>query len=81
MFSSFTEIWNLSGGNTKISVHESLERGFVDNNCILVDAGAGKSINNEVLIYNNPDFVICSCDITNQVKTAEILKDTGDTVS
>lgn len=72
LFSSFAEIWILSGGEVAITVYETIERGICDE-AILVDKGAGKTINNELLLLSEPDFVICSADISNQVKTAELL--------
>ena len=72
LFSSFVEIWNIAGGNTAITVGESIERGFVEQ-AILVDSKAGKVINNELLLSANPDFVICSADIQEQVKTFNLL--------
>ena len=72
LFSSFVEIWNIAGGNTAITVGESIERGFVEQ-AILVDSKAGKVINNELLLSSNPDFVICSADIQEQVKTFNLL--------
>lgn len=75
LFSSFVDIWNIAGGKTSITVGESIERGFVNDDVILVDKGAGKTINTELLVAANPDFVICSSDIEAQVKTAKILND------
>lgn len=72
LFSSFAEMWSLAGGEVLITVFETIERGIC-NNAILVDNGAGKTINNEALIFAEPDFVICSADISNQIKTAELL--------
>lgn len=77
LFSSFVEIYNCAGGNTNITVGESVERGIVSKNVILVDAGAGKTINNEILIKANPDFVIGSLDISEQVKTCNLLSGFG----
>jgi len=75
--SSFTEIWNLAGGETAVTVGESVERGFADDSVTLVDAGAGKSINTELLLASEPDFVIVSADIPAQVQTAELLRAAG----
>lgn len=74
LFSSFVEVWNLAGGETKITVGESVSRGFVEKDVILVDSNAGKQINTEILISANPDFVICSMDISAQVKTSELMR-------
>lgn len=77
LFSSFAEIWLLSGGSVDITVGESVERGFVDSNVLLADTGAGKTINTELLISYKPDFVICSADIDAQLKAAELLNNAG----
>lgn len=77
LFSSFVEIYSLAGGTTKITVQESIDRGLVNENVILVDDGAGKTINNEILIAANPDFVIGSLDITEQAKTCKQLNQLG----
>lgn len=77
LFSSLADVWMLAGGRVDITVGESIERGFADANAVLVDAGAGKAINTELLIEAKPDFVICSADIEAQIKAAELLKSTG----
>lgn len=73
LFSSFADMWRTAGGNIDITVGESVERGFADEKAVLVDSGAGKTIDTETLIASKPDFVICSADIAAQVKTAEVL--------
>ena len=50
LFSSFAEVWELAGGNVSITVGESIERGFAGSDAIIVDAGAGKTINTELLV-------------------------------
>lgn len=75
LFSSFVEIYNIAGGETNITVQESITRGLVNNDVILVDSGAGKVINTETLVAAQPDFVIGSLDISAQVKTCEFLND------
>lgn len=77
LFSSFADVWNLAGGTVAITVGESVERGFAEDDVILVDGGAGKTVNTEVLIAEEPDFVICSMDIEGQKEAAEILKKAG----
>ena len=54
-----------------------MEREFADEEARLVDDGAGKTINNELLLSYQPDFVICSADLEEQVKTAEFLRKNG----
>ena len=77
LFSSLADIWCLAGGKVDISVGESVERGFAEPSVTLVDGGAGKTINTEVLIAAKPDFVICSSDIEAQVKVADLLNKAG----
>lgn len=74
LFSSFADIWIAAGGRTDITVGEAVERGFADNSSVLVDGGAGKSIDVEALIAAEPDFVICSADIAAQREAAELLQ-------
>ena len=74
LFSSLAEVWQLAGGETFITVGESVERGICDENILLVDGGAGKTIDVETLIASEPDFVIYSPDVEAQVRAAEILK-------
>ncbi|MBE6679982.1 MAG: ABC transporter substrate-binding protein, partial [Ruminococcaceae bacterium] len=77
LFSSFADIWVSAGGKVDITVYESVERGFADNNAILVDNGAGKSIDNEALIAASPSLVICSADIAAQLDTAKLCNNAG----
>jgi len=73
LLSSFADIWLTAGGEIYATVGESIERGFADADVLLVDSGAGKTIDNELLISYEPDFVICSSDIAAQLDTAELL--------
>ncbi len=73
LFSSFAELWQLAGGTVDVTVGESVERGFVPEGTPLVDDGAGKKIDLERLLIEEPDFVICSGDIAAQAETAETL--------
>lgn len=77
LFSSFAEVWILAGGEVNISVYESVERGFASNDVILVDSGAGKTINLELLVSSQADFVICSKDIEAQVNASKLLNSNG----
>ncbi|MBR6737856.1 MAG: ABC transporter substrate-binding protein [Clostridia bacterium] len=77
LFSSFAEMWNLAGGHTSITVGESVERGFVPQGTKLVDGGAGKQINVELLVSYKPDFVIASSDIPKQVEAVSFLRSQG----
>ena len=78
LFSSYAEIWKLAGGKADISVGESVERGFADKNCILVDTESGHtSINTELLISCDPDLVIGTADHEIQRKTADFCNENG----
>ena len=74
LFSSLADVWTLSGGEVLISVGESVERGICNDEVLLVDSGAGKTIDAEKLLSYKPDFVIYSLDVEAQVKTSELLK-------
>jgi len=77
LFSSYAEMVLLSGGSVDITVGEALERGFANKDTPLVDGGAGKSINTELLISYKPDFVVGSYDIAAHRESAEILNASG----
>jgi len=77
LFSSYAQIWNLAGGTVCITVGESVERGFVPDGTPLVDAGAGKSIDLELLLAAQPDFIIASADIPAQAEACRVLADAG----
>lgn len=77
LLSSFADIWLTAGGNVDVTVGESVERGFADDSVVLVDAGAGKTIDAEALIAAKPDFVIGSADIPAQCNVVTMCKDVG----
>lgn len=77
LFSSYAEAWTLAGGTVSVTVGESVERGFADAAAVLVDDGAGKSINLEVLIAEQPDLVIASADIAAQAEACLTLNELG----
>lgn len=77
LFSSLAEIWLEAGGEIAVTVGETVERGFAPPGTPLVDEGAGKTVNLELLISLEPDFVICSADIPAQVQAAEVLEKAG----
>lgn len=77
LFSSYAEMWTLAGGEVSITVGESVERGFADESTVLVDSGAGKTIDREILIASAPDFVIASADIAAQAELAGYLDSVG----
>lgn len=77
LFSSLAECWLEAGGKIYATVGETVERNFAPEGTALVDKGAGKTIDNEKLIYLKPDFVICSADIASHKETARLLKKAG----
>ncbi len=77
LFSSYAEIWTLAGGTVAVTVGESVERGFAPETAVLVDAGAGKTIDHELLLAAQPELVIGSADIAAQVKACQTLSAAG----
>lgn len=77
LFSSFAEIWSLAGGTVSVTVGESIERGFAPTGTPLVDEGAGKTIDHELLLAARPDLVIGSADIDAQADACRILAEAG----
>lgn len=77
LFSSFAEVWTLAGGTVAVTVGESVERGFVPAGTPLVDDGAGKTIDHELLLAAQPDFVIGSVDIPAQAAACQAMADAG----
>ena len=77
LLSSFAEIWTLAGGEIALTVGESVERGICEDSVTLVDGGAGKTVNTEVLIAAAPDLVILSADIPAQTEAAALCREAG----
>lgn len=77
LFSSYAEIWQLSGGKVNVSVGDSVKRGFADDSCILVNGGAGLKIDTEALLESQPDFVIVTADFRAQNDLCELLNGMG----
>lgn len=77
LFSSLAEVWVKAGGTVDITVGETVERGFASAETPLVDSGAGKNINLELLLSYKPTLVICSLDIPAQKDVADILESSG----
>ena len=73
--SSLADLWITAGGNVDITVGETVERGFVDANVLLVDDGAGKTVNLERLVAAQPDLVLYSSDLSGQAECAQALLD------
>lgn len=77
LFSSYAEIWTLAGGTVAVTVGESVERGFAAADTPLVDGGAGKTIDHELLLAAQPDFIIGSADIAAQVEACQVMSQNG----
>lgn len=77
LFSSLAEIWKEAGGDIDITVGETVERGFAASGVALVDDGAGKTVNTELLLSLEPELVICSADIPAQVEAAQVVQKAG----
>ena len=77
LFSSYAQIWNLAGGTVSVTVGESVERGFAPEETLLVDSGAGKTIDLELLLSAQPDFIIGSADIAAQADACRLTAQTG----
>lgn len=77
LFSSLADVWVSAGGEIAITVGESVERGFAADSAVLVDTGAGKTVNTELLLDARPDLVLCSLDVAAQVNAAELLREWG----
>lgn len=76
LLSSLTDVWITAGGDVDITVGETLERGFVTE-AVLVDGGAGKTVDLETLIGAEPDFVLYASDIGGQLECADALMAAG----
>ena len=77
LFSSFAQMWVRTGGTLYVTVGETVERGFADEKTLLADGGAGKTVNEEILLTAECDFVIGSADIPAQVQAVSLLRRKG----
>lgn len=78
LFSSYAEIWQIAGGKVKITVGDSIKRGFsTDGEVTLVDDSNGANIDIEQLIACKPDFVIGSADIAAQTEACNFCANAG----
>lgn len=77
LFSSLAEMWRDAGGEVAVTVGESVLRGIVEAGVPLVDDGAGKTVNLELLLSLSPDLVILSEDIPAQRDAKETLRRAG----
>ena len=74
LLSSLADLWITAGGSVDITVGETVERGFAPETVILVDGGAGKTIDLERLVAAKPDFVLYSSDLAGQLECADTLR-------
>lgn len=72
--SSLADLWNLAGGSVAITVKDAVDKGYASEDAILVDNGAGIRIDEEMLIYSQPSFVLASPDTASHVKSVEKLE-------
>lgn len=77
LFSSLVEVWQAAGGEVAITVGESVARGLVPEGTLLVDSGAGKTVNTELLLAAEPDLIVYSPDIPAGAKAAETAERAG----
>lgn len=77
LFSSYADIWQMAGGQIAVTVGDAVERGFAPQDTPLVDDGAGLKIDTELLLANEPDFVIASADLSAQVEVCERMDSLG----
>ena len=77
LLSSLADLWVTAGGEVAVTVGETVERGFAPETVILVDDGAGKTINLEALIAAQPDLVLYSADLSGQLSCGETLAAAG----
>lgn len=78
LFSSYAQIWALAGGEVAISVQESVDRGFLGEDVLLVDTKSGHThIDTELLIASEPDLVIGTLDYDVQREAVELCREAG----
>ncbi len=77
LISSYAEIWQTAGGKVSITVGETVERKICNDTVLLVDSGAGKTINTELLLSFKPDFIIGSADLSGHIAAFNQLKTSG----
>lgn len=77
LLSSLADLWVTAGGTVNITVGETIERGFAGEGTVLVDDGAGKTINIEALIAEEPDLVLYASDLSGQLECADALRAAG----
>ena len=75
--SSIADLWTLAGGDVSITVQDSIDRGFCDEDAILVDGASGRSINLEILVASKPQLVLASADTPSHVRVKALMDDLG----
>lgn len=75
--SSIADLWSLAGGDVSITVQDSIDRGFCDEDAILVDGASGRSINLEILVASKPQLVLASADTPSHVRVKALMDDLG----
>ena len=75
--SSLADLWITAGGKVDITVGQSVDRGFAEPTAILVDSGAGKTVNLELLLAQKPDLVLYASDLSEQRSCGKLLMDAG----
>lgn len=78
LFSSYADIWALSGGTVDLTVGEAVERGFADKDAVIVDNGSGhNTIDLEMIIAHSTELVIGTADHKAQTEACEFAKANG----
>lgn len=77
LFSSYAEIWSDCGGEIAVTVGDSVKRGFAPETAVLVNDGAGLKIDMEILLAEEPDFVVVTPDLSAQAEAVEVLSEMG----
>ena len=77
LFSSLADLWTTAGGEVSITVGETVERGIVPEGTLLVDVGAGKTVNTELLLSAGADLIVGSADVAAQVECVALARRAG----
>jgi len=77
MFSSYAEIWTLSGGSIALTVGDSITRGFAPEGTPLAGESSGMKVDKEAIVAAMPDFVILTADLASQSDARDLLKECG----
>ncbi len=77
LFSSYAELWLLAGGEIYATVGDSVDRGFCGEEAVLLDDGAGRTVNTELLLASAPDLVIGTADFEGQLEACALAAEAG----